>query len=150
MAGQYLLDERRAGSRQPHDEHRNFALQPKAPDSLEEIRRTDRDHPADEQFVLFWVVLLATLAPLGQLHRVAPSKVFGGFSILAPRVQDMGQAEVQQQSLCVGQLHFLQQPTLRSQVVLRKFAAQEFRQFVMREGGPGIVPQRGEEGVFRA
>ena len=31
-----------------------------------------------------------------------------------------------------------------------KFAAQEFRQFVMREGEAGIVPQRGAEGVFRA
>jgi hypothetical protein len=57
---------------------------------------------------------------------------------------------VQQQSLCVGQLHFLQQPTLRSHVILWKVAAQEFRQFVMREGGPGIVPQRSAEGILRA
>ena len=39
---------------------------------------------------------------------------------------------------------------LRSQILLWKFAAQKFRQFVMREGEPGIVPQRGAEGIFRA
>ena len=102
------------------------------------------------RLVLFRVVLLAALAPLGQLQRVAPVEVLGGLGILAPRVQDLGQAEVQQQSLCVGQVHFLQQRPLRSQILLRKFAAQEFRQFAMREGEPGIVPQRGAEGVFRA
>ena len=48
MAGQDLLDERRAGSRQPHDEHRKFAFQPKAADPREEIRRADVDHPGDE------------------------------------------------------------------------------------------------------
>ena len=109
MAGQDLLDERRAGSRQPHDEHRELAFQPKAADPLEEIRRADRDHPGDERLVLFRVVLLAALAPLGQLQRVAPIEVLGGLGILAPRVQDLGQAEVQQQSLCVRQLRFLQQ-----------------------------------------
>ena len=150
MAGQDLLDERRAGSRQPHDEHRDLAFQPKAADPLEEIRRADRDHPGDEKLVLFRVVLLAALAPLGQLQRVAPIEVLGGLGILAPRVQDLGQAEVQQQSLCVRQLRFLQQAALRGQVLLRKFAAQKFRQFVMREGEAGIVPQRGAEGVFRA
>ena len=150
VAGQDLLDERRAGSRQPHDEHRQFAFQPKAADPLEEIRRADRDHLGDERLVLFRVVLLAALAPLGQLQRVAPIEVLGGLGILAPRVQDLGQAEVQQQSLCVRQLRFLQQAALRGQILLRKFAAQEFRQFVMREGEPGIVPQRGAEAVFRA
>ena len=95
MAGQDLLDERRAGSRQPHDEHREFAFQPKAADPLEEIRRADRDHPGDERLVLFRVVLLAALAPLGQLQGVAPIEVLGGLGILAPRVQDLGQAEVQ-------------------------------------------------------
>ena len=96
------------------------------------------------------VVLLAGLAPLGQLQRVAPIEVLGGLGILAPRVQDLGQAEVQEQSLCVRQLRFLQQPALRSQILLRKFAAQELRQLVMREGEAGIVLQGGAEGVFRA
>ena len=36
-------------------------------------------------------------------------EVLGSFGILAPRVQDLGQAEVQQQSLCIRQLRFLQQ-----------------------------------------
>ena len=90
-----------------------FALQPKAADALEEIRRAECDHPGDEQFVLFRIVLQATLAPLGELHRVGPSKVFSGFGILTPRVQDLGQAEVQQQSLCVRQLRFLQQTCQR-------------------------------------
>ena len=102
------------------------------------------------RLVLSRVVLLAALAPLGQLQGVAPSEVLGGLGILAPRVQDLGQAEVQQQSLRVRQLRFLQQPALCGQILLRKFAAQEFRQFVMREGEAGIVPQRGAEGVFRA
>ena len=90
-----------------------------------------------KRLVLFRVVLLAALAPFGPLQRVAPIEVLGGLGILAPRVQDFGQAEVQRQSLCVRQLRFLQQPALRSQIVLRKFAAQEFRQFVMREGEAG-------------
>ena len=84
------------------------------------------------------------------MQSVAPIEVLGGLGILAPRVQDLGQAEVQEQSLCVRQTRLLQQPALRSQVVLRKFTAQEFRQFVMCEGKLGILPQRGAETVFRA
>jgi hypothetical protein len=74
VAGQYLLDERRAGSRQPHDEHRELAFQPEAADALEEIRRADRDHPGDEQLVLFRVVLLAALAPLGRCSALPRSR----------------------------------------------------------------------------
>jgi hypothetical protein len=40
--------------------------------------------------------------------------------------------------LRVRQLRFLQQAALRGQILLRKFAAQEFRQFVMREGEAGL------------
>ena len=149
MAGQYLLDERRAGSRQAHDEDRDFAFQPEATDPLEEIRRADCNHLGDKKFALFRIVRLAALAPRGQLQSVAPIQVLGGFSILAPRVQDLGQAEVQEQSLCVRQRRLRQQLTLRRQILRRKFAAQEFRQFVMREGEPGIVPQSGAEAVFR-
>ena len=43
-------------------------------------------------------------APRGQLQRVAPIEVHGGLGILAPRIEDLGQAEVQQQSLFVRQV----------------------------------------------
>ena len=79
------------------------------------------------------VVLLAAFAPLGQLQGVAQFEVPGGLGILAPRVEDLGQAEVQQQSLRVGQLLFLQQPAQLGQIILGKFSAEEFGQFVMRD-----------------
>ena len=108
MAGQDLFDERRPGSRQPHDEDRDLRFQPKAVDPLEETWRADRNHPGNEKFVLFRVILLATLAPLGQLQRIGRIGVLGGLSILAPRVQDLGQAEVQEHSLRVRQRRFRQ------------------------------------------
>ena len=107
MAGEDLLDERRAGSRQPHDEHRKFAIQAEAADPLEEGRRAGRDHAVDKKLVAFRVVLPAALAPLGQLQGVAAIEVLGGLGILADRVEDLGQAEVHQQPLCVRQLPFL-------------------------------------------
>ena len=82
----------------------------------------------------FRVVLLAAVAPLGPLQRVAAIELLGGLGILAPRVQDVGQAEVQQQSFRVRQLHVLQQATLRRQILRGEFAAQEYGQLVMREG----------------
>ena len=139
MAGQDLLDERCAGSRQSYDEDRELAFQPKAAHPFEEIRRRDPDHPVDEQFVRLGVVLPAVLAPFRQLQCVTPIEVFGSVTILASRVEDFGQAEVQQQSLFVRQVRFLQQPALGGQIILRKFAAQEFRQFEMRQREPPIA-----------
>ena len=53
--------------------------------------------------------------------------VLGGLGIPAPRVQELGQAEVQQQSLCVCQRRFLQQPALPSQIHRRELTADPAR-----------------------
>ena len=97
----------------------------------------------------------AAFAPIGLLQRIAAIEVLGSLGILAPRIEDLSQSEVQQQSLCVRQLlaggrTLLQQAALRSQILLRKPAAQELRQLVMCEGEAGVVPQGGAEGIFRA
>ena len=101
VAGQDLLDERRAGSRQAHDEDREFAFQVSAKPRTRAKKSGVQTAimPGDERLVLLGVVRLAALAPLGQLQGVAPREVLGGLGIFAPRVEDLGQAEVQEQPL---------------------------------------------------
>ena len=94
MAGQDLLDERRAGARQPHDEHRQFALQAEAAHALKERRTANLDQPRDERVVSRRIVLLAVPAPLRELQGVAPGEVFGGLGIVAQRVEDLRHTEV--------------------------------------------------------
>ena len=80
---------------------------------------------------------------------VAPIEVLGGLGILALRVEDLGQAEVKQQSFRVRQIRFFQQVALRGPIRLGKSAAHERRQIVMRDGEAGIVLQRRAERRFR-
>ena len=150
MAGQDLFDERGAGSRQPHDEHRKFAIQAEAADPLEEGRRAGRDDAVDKKLVAFRVVLPAALRHSDNCRALARSRCWAASAYSPDRVEDLGQAEVHQQPLCVRQLPFLQQPPLRGEILLRKPAAEERRQFVVREGEAAIVPQGGAEGVLRA
>ena len=151
VAGQDLLDERGAGSRQPHDEDRQLAFQPEAADPREELRRADCDHPGDEQ-----TRTLSGRIPGRSLRHsdscsALPRSRCSAASAYSPRAsRTWARPKCNNNRSASVKSAVLQQAALRSQILLRKFAAQEFRQVVMRGGEAGIVPQGGAEAVFRA
>ena len=83
MAGEDLLGQGRARSRQADDEHRPLRLQAEAAHPLEERRREGGDHVRDETGVLGRIVALAAFPPVGQGQGVGLTKVLGGLGVLA-------------------------------------------------------------------
>ena len=156
VAGQDLLDERRAGARQPHDKHRESRSPIPKP-------RT-RSKKSGVQTAIMW--LTEDSCSCGSYSRprlrhsascsALPRSRCSAASAYSPRASKTWARPkcnnnrcASVRSVCYRRQNLLQQPALLRQILLWQFAAQEFRQFGMCKGEAGIVPQRGAEAVFR-
>ena len=89
------------------------------------------------------------LDEVGSLQGVGLDEMSGGGGVVASGVANGGHAEQQQKALCVREIGIGQQALLPGEVYIREFAAEELDQLEVREGGAGIVPRGGAEGLFR-
>ena len=152
MAGQNLLDERRAGSRQPDDEHRQLAFQPEAANPKphrEEIRRAGRDHLADEKLVGFRVVVLVALAPLGELQGVALARGARRPRQTGPARPGPGPRRSAATIAGLPAIRFLQQPRCAARSACGSLPPRSAASLYCPKGRPRIVPQGCPELILR-
>ncbi len=145
MGRQYLFDERRTRSRQPHDEHRQLAHRSPTAAFGEEPRRAEIDQARHELLLLLRVILAPTLPPDAELQGVRLIEVPGRGRVFAPRIEDLRQAVVQQHLLPIRQAALREQAARRREIVDRQFASQQLSQLEICRSVAGIQPQRRAE-----
>ncbi len=96
------------------------------------------------------VVFASALPPQGEVQRVGIDEMLGRRGKVAPRVQHVGQAVLEQHPLPALQVAFGEQAALRREVVVRQLSAQQLGEMEMGRGAVAIELQCGAEGFRRS
>ena len=120
MAGQDLLNQRGAGTRQANDKNGEFRVQAKALHPGEKLRREGSHYRGNETLIIGRPVLPVMLVVVLQAQAMGSEQVFRGLGMVALPIQHFRQTKVKAGADILAEMGFGQQSLHRQQVVRKQ------------------------------